>query len=68
MVIGVELLCLSKAAQRLGIPPMTFRSWAIDNVGSLTTTVAGWWYGLRLVWARERLLAETAQGVEDRAG
>ncbi|MEO6087334.1 MAG: hypothetical protein ABIQ18_29895 [Umezawaea sp.] len=63
----MELLRLSKAAQRPGIPPMTLRLWAIDNVGSLTTTVAGRWYGLRFAQARERLLDETAQGVEDRA-
>jgi hypothetical protein len=38
----------------------------LDNVGSLTTTAAGRWYGLRFAWARERLLAETARSVEDR--
>jgi predicted site-specific integrase-resolvase len=64
MLVGVELLRLSKAAQRLGIPPLTLRTWAIDNVGSLTTTVAGRWYGMRSAQARERLLAETAGGAE----
>ncbi|MEO6082985.1 MAG: hypothetical protein ABIQ18_07745 [Umezawaea sp.] len=63
----MELLRLSKAAQRLGIPPMALRSWAIDNFGSLATTVAGRLYGMRSAQARERLPAETAQSVEDRA-
>jgi hypothetical protein len=67
MLMGVELLRLSKAAQRLSIPPLTLHAWAIDNVGSLTTTVAGRWYGLRFAWAREWLLAKTGQGGEDGA-
>jgi predicted site-specific integrase-resolvase len=39
----------------------------LDNVGLLTTTVAGRSYGLRSARARERLLAEAGPGGADRA-
>ncbi|MEO6086665.1 MAG: hypothetical protein ABIQ18_26485 [Umezawaea sp.] len=38
-----------------------------EDVGSLTTTVAGWWCGLRFGQAREWLLSETGRRCEDGA-